>query len=223
MEHCCEDKAEALEALRERQGRTIRVVFAINALMFIVEAGAGVAARSTALLGDSLDMLGDALVYGATLFAFTRGASAKAKAAVIKGGVMLLLGGLVLVEAVSKIVGGTLPNGGTMGVIGAAALAANVTCLLFLFRHRADDINMTSAWICSRNDIIANGAVVLAALAVGAFDCRWPDVLVGVAIAGLFLVSAIGVLGEGLKTLRDAPEGCPCRIEHRRSPPATPR
>jgi Co/Zn/Cd efflux system component len=207
MKHCCEDKAEALQALQERQGRTIRVVLAINALMFFVEAGAGVAARSTALLGDSLDMLGDALVYGATLLAFTRGARAKAKAAVVKGGVMLLLGGLVLVEAVSKIVGGALPDGGTMGIIGAVALTANVTCLLLLFRHRGDDINMSSAWICSRNDIIANVAVVLAALAVGAFESRWPDVLVGLVIAGLFLVSAIGVLGDGLKALRDSSEG----------------
>lgn len=204
MKQCCENKTDALRALDVRQRRTIRVVLTINAAMFAVEAAAGVAARSTALLGDSLDMLGDALVYGATLYAFARGARAKAKAAVAKGAMMLLLGGLVLTEAISKVATDTVPQVTTMGFVGALALTANVTCLVLLMRHRADDINMQSAWICSRNDIIANVAVLIAALAAGVLESRWPDIVVGAGIAVLFLISAGAVLASGLRALRAA-------------------
>lgn len=204
MRHCCEDKTDALRALERRQWRTILVVLTINAAMFAVEAVAGVAARSTALLGDSLDMLGDALVYGATLYALARGASAKAKATVAKGAMMLLFGGLVLSEAIWKVATGTVPLVTTMGLVGALALTANVTCLFLLMRHRADDINMQSAWICSRNDIIANIAVLVAASAAGVFESRWPDIVVGAGIALLFLTSASAVLASGLRGLRVA-------------------
>ncbi len=88
-----------------------------------------------------------------------------------------------------------------MGFVGFLALSANVTCLLLLRRHRADDINMQSAWICSRNDIIANVAVLGAAVAAGVLESRWPDIVVGAGIAVLFLISASAVLAFGLRGL----------------------
>jgi Co/Zn/Cd efflux system component len=204
MKHCCDDKVEALEKLRSRQARVIKVVLAINAAMFFVEITAGILSRSTALLGDSLDMLGDALVYGATLFVLARGPAAKAKAALLKAGVMGLFAFAVFAEAIEKSVRGVVPDAHVMGGVGLLALVANIACLVILVRHREDDINMKSAWICSRNDIAANVAVVGAALAVGMVRSWWPDVLVGLGIAALFLVSAIGVLTEGRKALRAA-------------------
>lgn len=202
MKRCCEDKSEAIRLLECGHGRVIRIVLAINAAMFLVEAGAGIAAQSTALLGDSLDMLGDALVYGATLLAFEYGARERAKAVVLKGAVMLALGGIVLADAVSQVRGSSVPHAGTVGVVGLLALAANVVCLLLLVRHRAADINMTSAWICSRNDVIANLAVLASAGVVAATGTRWSDLVVGVGLAALFLLSAAGILRDGARALR---------------------
>lgn len=202
MKHCCEDKAEALEQLRQRQARVLKVLLAANAAMFVLEAGAGLAARSTALLGDSLDMFGDALVYGATLHVLGRGLGSKAKAVLLKGGVLLLLGLLVLAEAVGKLVSGAEPHAEVIGAVAALALAVNTGCLLLLLRYRQQDINMRSAYICSRNDIIANLAVLGAGGLVGYFGSAWPDIVVGVGIAALFIVSAWGILRAGIEALR---------------------
>jgi Co/Zn/Cd efflux system component len=202
MKHCCEDKSEALEQLRQRQARVLQVLLAANAAMFVLEAGAGIAGRSTALLGDSLDMLGDALVYGATLHVLGRGLGSKAKAVLLKGGVLLLFGALVLAEAVGKSFSGAEPRAEVIGSVGALALAVNTGCLLLLLRYRQHDINMRSAYICSRNDIIANLAVLGAGGLVAYFGTAWPDIVVGVGIAGLFVVSAVGILRAGIEALR---------------------
>lgn len=207
MESCCQGKAEALERLRERQSRVLKILLAANAAMFLLEAGFGVVARSTALLGDSLDMFGDALVYGASLHVLDRGLRSKAKAVLLKGGVLTVLGLAVLTEAAFKVAQGARPEALTIGWVGAAALIVNVGCLLLLLRHRHHDINMKSAWICSRNDIIANVSVLLSAGAVSVFGSAWPDIAVGVGIAGLFLASAVGMVRSGLDTLRNEASG----------------
>ena len=217
MKHCCEGKAEALAQLRVRQGRVLKIVLAINAGMFLVEMVAGVVGRSTALLGDSLDMLGDALVYGASLYVLDRGPVWRARASLLKGLVMLLLGLGVLVEAVMKAVNQVVPHPEAMGGIGLLALVANVGCLVLLFRHREDDINMRSSWICSRNDIIANVSVVAAAVGVWFFVSWWPDVLVGSGIAVLFILSAVAILRDASKALRQEPQRAPGRLPEGRS------
>jgi Co/Zn/Cd efflux system component len=213
MKHCCEDKAHALAELAVRQARVIKIVLAVNAAMFAIELIAGVASRSTALLGDSLDMLGDALLYGATFYALAAGPVVKAKVAMLKGGMMAVLASSVFVEATLKAVRGIVPAAGIMGGVGTLALCANLACLVLLLRHRQDDINMRSAWICSRNDIIANVAVVGAALAVHVLASPWPDVVVGLGIASLFLASAIGVWREGRTALLGARRGHPNRSD----------
>jgi Co/Zn/Cd efflux system component len=204
MKHCCEDKAEALRALRHRQRRMLTVVLAINASMFVLEAASGLLSRSTALLGDSLDMFGDAAVYGLTIYALDRGTIWRARAAIIKGCVMAAFGIGVFAEAASKMAGQVVPHAQVMGGVGLLALIANGACLVLLLRHRQDDINMKSAWICSRNDIAANLSVLGASALVWSLHSFWPDVIVGVAIALLFLVSAVGVVRDSLKSLRDA-------------------
>ena len=174
----------------------------INALFFVVEAAAGLLANSTALLADSLDMLGDSLVYGFSLYVLWRSAEWKATAALLKGAIMAAFGIAVLLEAVHKLISGVLPAAEVMGIVGLLVLLGNGFCFLLLFRHRSDDINMRSTWLCSRNDIIANVAVLIAALGVKLIGSSWPDILVGGAIAALFLRSALTVLREGFGELR---------------------
>jgi Co/Zn/Cd efflux system component len=202
MESCCQGKAATLERLRERQSRVLKVLLVANAAMFLLEAAFGVVAQSTALLGDSLDMLGDALVYGASLHVLDRGLRSKAKAVLLKGCVLTFLGLGVLAEAAFKLARGTRPEALTIGWVGLLALAVNIACLLLLLRHRHHDINMASAWTCSRNDIIANVSVLLAAAAVATWGSAWPDIAVGVGIAALFLGSAVGMLRSGFDALR---------------------
>ena len=202
MKDCCENKADELAELRGRQARVLGTVLAINAVMFVVEAAGGVAARSTALLADSLDMFGDASVYALTLWVLHRGPVWRARAALVKGAVMGLFGVGVLVEAALKLGSGVSPEAHTMSAIGFLALVANLGCAVLLYRHRTDDLNLRSTWLCSRNDIFANLGVILAAVAVGIVGSGWPDVLVGAFIAALFLRSAGSVLREAIAELR---------------------
>ena len=185
------------------QHRNVLVlVLVINAMLFVVEAAAGLLASSTALLADSLDMFGDSLVYGFSLYVLGQSAEWKAKAALLKGAIMALFGAGVLIEAVYKTITGIVPTADTMGLIGALVLLGNGICFFLLFRHRSDDLNMRSTWLCSRNDIIANVAVLIAAALVKIFDTSWPDILVGAAIAALFLKSASSVLRDSISELQ---------------------
>ncbi|PYN87435.1 MAG: cation transporter, partial [Candidatus Rokuibacteriota bacterium] len=152
--------------------------------------------HSTALLADSVDMLGDAIVYGFSLYVVGRGTAWQARAALLKGGIMAAFGAGVLAEVVVKIARGLVPSPDLMIGIGCLAFAANGAVLIFLWRHRGDDINMRSAWLCSRNDVIANASVLLAAGGVALTGSAWPDILVGLAIALMFGTSAVQVLRD---------------------------
>lgn len=147
MDSCCEDKAGELVQLRASQSRVLYIALAINAVMFFVEFTAGWIAGSTALLGDSLDMFGDASVYALTLFVLDRSRRARAGAALIKGGFMLLFGMVVVSDAIRKLLIQEVPDAQWMGVIGVLALIANGICFVMLYRHRADDLNMRSTWL----------------------------------------------------------------------------
>jgi cation diffusion facilitator family transporter len=198
MDQCCHSKTDTLTILRERQKSVLQLVLAINAIMFVVEFGAGILAQSTALLADSLDMLGDAFVYGLSLYALHRSARWRAGAALTKGVIMGAFGIGVVLEAGLKMATGVVPQGSLMGLFGTLALLANVSCFVVLMRHRSDDLNMRSTWLCSRNDVIANGGVLLAAAGVSVSGTAWPDILIGLLIAGLFLSSAWGVIRAAL-------------------------
>jgi cation diffusion facilitator family transporter len=202
MDYCCEDKRCELTGMRERHGRVLGVVLVINATMFLVEGGAGLVAHSTSLLADALDMLGDALVYGFSLLVLARSARWQAGAALAKGGFMLAFGLGVLGEVVYKMFYPVMPGAETMGVIGGLALAANLVCFFLLYHHRSDNLNMRSTWLCSRNDLIANVGVLVAASGSYMLLSRWPDLLVGVVIASLFLSSTLQVLREARQALR---------------------
>lgn len=202
MDACCTDKACALEQLRECQTATLRVVLLLNAVMFVVEFVFGLLAGSMALLADSLDMLGDALVYGVSLYVVARGPLWKARAAAAKAVLMGLFGAFVFGQLVYKLVYPQVPTFEAMGAVGALALLANTVCFALLWRHRAEDINMRSVWVCSRNDLVANLSVLLAAWAVWMMASPWPDIAAGALIGAVFLRSAFLVAREARHELR---------------------
>lgn len=202
MTGCCENKSCALEAMRAHHGRVLKIVLVINATMFAVETAAGMIAESLSLLADASDMLGDSLVYGFSLYVLHRSAVWQARAALLKGLIMLGFGLGVLAKAIYDTFYPILPNGEIISATGLVALAANTVCFLLLWRHRADNLNMSSVWLCSRNDLIANTGVILAGVAVIFTQSRWPDILVGSLIAALFLRSALTVLRQSLDAIR---------------------
>lgn len=204
MDDCCAGKDSELATLGGKHRDVLITVLIINTSLFFIEAASGILANSTALLADSLDMFGDAVLYGFSLYVLRRSSQWKARAALTKGAIMALFGLGVLFEVTHKIVSGVVPSAEVMGLIGALVLIGNGICFLLLFRHRSDDLNMRSTWLCSRNDIIANLAVLLAAGAVQFFAAAWPDILVGAAIAALFLKSALTILTESVSELRSA-------------------
>lgn len=203
MDHCCENKATELVLLRGRQASVLKIVLIINLVMFVVEFTSGLRAQSTALMADSLDMLGDAIVYGFSLYVLHRSMRWRAIAAFLKGIIIVLFGVSVLVEATFKIFGSGIPISETMGIVGFVALVANASCLFLLYRHREDDINMRSTWICSRNDIISNLGVLMAAGFVALTGSKWPDIIIGFVIAVLFLRSAWPILVESFRAMKN--------------------
>jgi Co/Zn/Cd efflux system component len=207
MTDCCSEKESAIEALQARQSATLKLVLAINAVMFVVELTSGLLARSTALLSDSLDNLGDALTYGLSLYAVSRGARSKARVALFKGGLILAAGLFVLGQVIYGVLHLGVPVFEVMGIVSLLALAANATCLALLWKHRTEDVNMSSVWECSRNDIASNLSVLLAAAGVWLTGAAWPDLLIGFALACLFLWSAGKVLAAAIRQLQDSKAG----------------
>ncbi len=159
--------------------------FAINMVMFAVDIAAGVAAHSASLKADALDFLGDSANYAVSLGVTGMALQWRARAALLKGASLLLLGLWVLGSTVWTVMAGILPHAETMGVIGVLALFSNLACAIMLWRHRGGDANRRSVWICSRNDVVGNVAVVTAALGVFGTGTAWPDVAVAAILAGL--------------------------------------
>jgi len=196
---CCGAAATQL-ALRQRG--VLKTVLVINAAAFVVMVVAAMQARSSALLSDSFDYLGDALTYLVSLWAVGRSMHAKTQVARIKGGLIVTAGLLVLVQLGWRAWHPAEPLFAWMGAFSLLGLLANGLCLLLLYRHRGDDLNMSSVWICSRNDVAANLSVLLAAAGVWAFDAAWPDRLVALGLAVLLLRSGFGVLRDAARSAR---------------------
>jgi cation diffusion facilitator family transporter len=203
---CCSAKTSEIErlALQADQRRVLVLVLVINAAMFVAELAAGVVAGSAALMADATDMLGDALVYGLSLYALARSARWKAGAALAKGVFILAIGVGILVNVVVKIESGVPPSSTLMLLFGGLALIANLACLRLLWRFRSQDLNMASTFECSRNDVISNVGVLVAAGLVAAYASPWPDILIGSAMAVLFLRSSLRVIADAVPQLRAA-------------------
>ena len=202
---CCTPPPLNLDADKGNAAKYRRVlwaVLAINAVMFVVEVGAGLAAGSASLQADALDFLGDAANYGISLFVVGMALRYRASAALAKGATMGAFGLWVIGTVVWHAVHGTLPSAFTMGAVGFAALAANAASFGLLWAYRYGDANMRSAWICTRNDVLGNVAVLLAALGVFGTGTGWPDIIVAAIMAALALQGATIVVRQSLAELR---------------------
>jgi len=204
MADCCCPPPLKLDPHRGNQAyrRVLWAVLAINAGMFLVEIGAGLAAGSAALQADALDFLGDAGNYAISLFVVGMALRYRAMAAFVKGGTMGVFGLWVIGTVIWHAFHGTLPNAFTMGTVGFAALAANAASFSLLWAYRAGDSNMRSAWICTRNDVLGNLAVLLAAAGVFGTGTGWPDIVVAAIMATLALQGAATVIKQSLGEIR---------------------
>jgi Co/Zn/Cd efflux system component len=196
MSECgCSNTAATLTTNTNRaRRRVLWTVLAINLLLFAGEYAAGWWADSSALQADSLDSLGDALVYVLSLVVVGGTLRQRTKAVFLKGGIQLLFGLTVLVEVAGRAWFGADPLAPVMAIAASAALVGNLACFGLLTRFRSDDMNMRSVWLCSRNDLVNNGGVIMAAALVAWLDSPWPDLVIGTLVAVLFLQTAGKVL-----------------------------
>jgi Co/Zn/Cd efflux system component len=202
---CCTPPPLDLDPHRENAAayrRVLWVVLAINTVMFMVEIGAGLVAGSASLQADALDFLGDAANYAISLIVVGMALRYRATAALAKGVTMGLFGLWVIGTVVWHAVHGTLPSAFTMGAVGIAALAANAASFGLLWAYRSGDANMRSAWICTRNDVLGNLAVLVAALGVFGTGTGWPDIIVAAVMAALALQGATIVVRQSRAELR---------------------
>lgn len=198
--------------------RVLWTVLAINLLLFAGEFGAGWWADSSALQADSLDSLGDALVYGLSLWVVGGTLRQRSKAVFLKGGSQAMFGLAVLIEVGRRAWFGAEPLAPVMAVAAAVALVGNLICFALLTRFRSDDMNMRSVWLCSRNDLINNTGVIAAAGLVAWFDAAWPDLLIGTLVALLFLRTAAHVLTGAWKDWRQGDDAR--SVQNPNRPPA---
>lgn len=202
--HCLTERPNSNDVAYRR---VLWIVLALNAAMFAVEIGAGLAAGSVSLLADALDFLGDAASYGISLLVVGMALRYRAMAALAKGVSMGLFGLWVIGVTIWHAAQGTVPSAMTtsamtMGVVGFAALAVNAAAFGLLWAYRNGDANMRSVWICSRNDVLGNIAVMLAALGVFGTNTGWPDIVVAAIMAGLALQGSAIVIRQSLAELR---------------------
>src|SRR5689334_8788286 len=203
---CCAPPPLNLDPHRGNVGyrRVLWLVLAINGVMFLVEIGAGVAAGSASLQADALDFLGDTGNYVIGLVVVGMALRYRAMAALAKGLTMGAFGLWVIGTVVWHAVMGTVPEPITMGVIGMVALIANAVCAALLYAYREGDANMQSVWICSRNDVLGNLAVLLAALGVFGTGTGWPDLIVATIMATLAVQGAWIVMQRSRDELRSS-------------------
>ena len=192
-----DEAAPAAPADDAAEARVLWILLALNAVMFVVELGAGIWARSAGLVADAMDMFADAAVYGVALYAVGRAARYKLGAARLAGGLQLVLALGALAEVVRRIVGDATPE--PIGMMGIAllALAANVACLVLIARHREGGVHMKASYIFSANDVVANLGVIVAGVLVAWTGSAWPDWIIGLVIGAVVLTGAVRILRLG--------------------------
>ena len=196
MGDCCHNKEKDLAKTAKNHRSVLWTVLMINLVMFFVELTSGWMSHSMALIGDSLDMLGDAITYASSIVVIGLGTTEKAQVARLKATIMLFFGLVISGRCMYRGLNPVVPEFSMMFSMGTLALMMNLICLFLLTRHRDDDINMRSVWICSRNDIIANCSVLAAAGVVFYTSSPYPDLVVGVGLAVLFTKSALNIFKE---------------------------
>lgn len=194
MADCCENKSCALDAMKVKQSKTLKIVLLVNIVLFCLTAFYGWSANSTGLMSESIDDFGDAVTYALSLYVIYKSNQMKAKVAFVKGCLILLGALFVLSQVIQHIIDNTVPIFETMGVVAFIALLLNLICFLLLTRYREQDINMSSVWECSRNDILNNVSIIVASVLVWITNLGWADIAVGLVLSLLLLQSSFKVL-----------------------------
>jgi len=198
---CC-GKTLDVQAMETRQKRALGIVLAINAATFLVMVAAAILARSSSLLSGGLDNLGDALTYALSLAVVGASMRAKAQVAMFKGVLILAAAVAVGLQIVWSLTHPAVPLFEAMGAAALLNLAANAYCLYLLSPFQRGDVNMASAWECSRNDVWEGFAVLAAAAGVWLFGAGWPDLVIASALLVMFLHSSVRVLRNAWSELR---------------------
>ena len=199
--HADEERAERDPGYR----KALWIVASMNLGFGLVEIVGGFIANSQALKADALDFIGDGSITFMALIALTWTAAARARIALAQG---VFLGGLgfwVVGMALWRALNAVPPEAELMGGIGIVALIINVSAALILSRFRDGDANVRAVWLFSRNDALANVAVIIAAIAVAWTNSAWPDLIVAACIAILFLHSSIDIVRNARLELKPRP------------------
>lgn len=202
MGACCGSAKSSFDGASRDFKRRLWVVIFLNAAMFLVEMTAGHLAGSQALQADALDFFGDAVTYGISLAVIGASLRIRSTAALLKGLSLLAMGLWVFGATIWRLTFLELPEAEVMGAVGFLALAVNLLSVLLLVRYKDGDANVRSVWLCSRNDAIGNVAVMLAALGVWGSASAWPDLVVAMLMATLFLSSSVQIIGQALRERR---------------------
>lgn len=199
---CCSEKQ--FDGVSDRYKRILWVVIALNAIMFGVEMTAGLFAQSQALLADALDFLADSVTYALSLWVIGKSVNMRTAVAMAKGLSLSLMGAWVLLSTLYQMTGAHNPEPATMSGVAVAALLVNVLSVILLISYKDGDANVRSVWLCSRNDAIGNVAVIFAASGVWATQSGWPDLIVALFMATLFLNSSLQIIRQALAERREA-------------------
>ena len=200
MRECCENKS--FDGASPAYRRALIAVIAINAVMFVVEMSAGMISGSQALKADALDFAGDTATYALSLMVIGASVRTRAYASLFKGGSLAVIAMAVLGMTALRVLDGSPPEASTMGIVGFMALAANAASVVILLRWRDGDSNVRSVWLCSRNDAIGNVGVIFAGGLVAFTGSAWPDLIVAILLASLFLKSASAITLQALHELK---------------------
>nr|WP_070959826.1 cation transporter [Hyphomonas sp. Mor2] len=200
MSGCCENKS--FDGASPAYRRALIAVIAINAVMFFVEMSAGMISGSQALKADALDFAGDTATYALSLMVIGASVRTRAYASLFKGASLAAIAMAVLGMTALRVLDGSPPEASTMGIVGFMALAANAASVVILLRWRDGDSNVRSVWLCSRNDAIGNVGVILAGGMVALTGSAWPDLIVAILLASLFLKSASAITLQARRELK---------------------
>jgi Co/Zn/Cd efflux system component len=203
---CCGPQNNADQLRDKAYNRILWIVLIINFAMFLIEVIAGLAAGSVSLQADALDFLADSANYAISLFVVGMALRRRAQAAIFKGVTMALFGLWVIGNTLWHVFYGDVPDAMTMGVVGVAALISNAVVFALLWSYRHGDSNMRSVWVCSRNDVIGNFAVLLAALGVFGTSTAWPDIVVATVMALLSMQGACIIIKQAFNELQSKEE-----------------
>ena len=203
MDDCC-DNICGPKIHDTKQRKTLTIVLGINAIMFLVVFMSALISKSSALLSGSIDNLGDAITYGLSLYAVAKGNTFKIKVSLLKGLLILSAALAVSGQVVYKLMHPIVPIFEIMGLMTILSLIANFTCLMLLWRHQNEDINMSSVWECSRNDVIENVSVLIAAIGVWITNSQWPDMAMALILVLILFRSAFRIINRSYVEIKNS-------------------